>query len=365
MLNLLDLLLKVKRERAFLKQSLKNLHHNKYQEAFELLETVTQLDLRGNENLLSYRRKMEDFIAKNKANFDIVWSDDEIGDLTSHRHAGWDTISHQIDKDIAKKLKMKIERDVSLRVFRADVENYKKLLQSIFEVYQEKFSSLKKALPGFSVSGMSYTDATVPAALQVSALAATTASFGIFLFGYAIYEECREYHSQWNRSRFDKNKALFLKARTEKLLDKLCNDFSDETVDLMGGKKGGDVYRELFGESIRAQIRFELSVIVQDRLSRVSVGSWMKIIQSGNQKTGTGSDKINNIFDDVYKSYCSSVCIHNLKEGELRHDNGCCGHFSRKSFKHPNGEEQNILVKTFNKSDISSKLRLCEEFFFR
>ena len=365
MLNLLDLLLKVKSERAFLKESLKSLHHDKYQEAFELLETVTQLDLRGEENLLSYRRKIKDFIAKNKANFHIVWSDDEIGDLTRHRHAGWDTVSHQIDKEIAKKLKMKIERDVSLRVFKADVENYKKLLQSSFGVYQKKFISLKKALPGFSVSDMSYTDAAVPAALQVSALAATTATLGIFLFGYAIYEECREYHSQWNRSRFDKNKELYLKARTQKLLDKLRNDLSDDTVDLMGGKKGGDVYRELFGESIRAQIRFELSVIVQDRLSRVSVGSWMKRTQSRNQKTGTGSDKINNIFDDVYKSYCSSIWKHNLTEVEFRHDNGCCGHFGRKNLKQPNGEEQNILVKTFNKSDISSKLRLCEEFFFR
>ena len=364
MFNLLDLLLKVKSESAFVRRRLKILHHDKYQEAFELLETVTKLDLSGNGNLLRYRRQIEDFIAKNKANFDIVWSDDEIADLTSHRHAGWDTISHQIDNNIAKKLKMKIERDVSLRVFRADVENYKKLLQSVFGVYQKKFTSLKKALPGFSVSGMSYTDAAVPAALQVSALAATMATFGIFLFGYAIYEKVREYHSQWNRSRFDKNKALYLKARTEKLLDKLCNDLSDDTVDLTGGKKGGDVYRELFGESIRAQIHFELSGIVQD-LSRDSVGSWMKRTQLRNKTTGTGKGKINDIFDDVYKSYCSSIWKHYLTEGELRHDNECCGHFGRKSFKHPNGEEQNILVKTFNKSDISSKLMLCEEFFFR
>ena len=359
---------------------MKSLQSNILKEASTLYDNVAKVSFEGNKELLSCRKDLCEFIESHETDFELEWSDDEIEEFTKHKHIGWEVIGSMIDKAILEKLMLKITKDKKFSSFRTVSERYKRVLKSAFERYQKDLNRLQKALLIESNSQQNYKDAAVPASLQISAIAATrfaphimmfTAStLGLILVGYAIYTEYQDWQVQKRRTNFEQEKREYLKKRAKETIDRLRRELSDDIRQLTRRKSCSDLYEKIFGESIRQQILNDLSMIIQSIPSTISKSALIARTRSGNEiaetsRNTTGGDKYS-MFDDIYSHYIISFMVHNVRDDDLRDEIIISGEFGQRVLSL--SDRQSIVsVKSNNQegADIGTRLKLCQERFFR
>ena len=372
MMNLLDLTMTIRKEKGKLAHKLRNHDSDTCKDAIQLLQKVNDMQT-STHKIQSCKNEMEKCLLRSKSDFKFNWSSDEVDELVQKRHASWDSICNAIDNEIFRKLHQKIEEDEQLSEFRSLKNKYLKLKKDIFKPYLAELDRLKKAAGMHDNNHSLLQDLGAPVGAPATAIVASrfiphhgmavvAPLAGLLLIGIGAFEEFRDWQDDQEKARFERDKLGYMKCRTSRKIKELLRDLSVEDDKKRFSNKS-NIYRAIFGDSIRKHIIDELSSIIQHCLSGKTIVSQMK--QKPEHVTDVDIEKLFNKFQEIYTSFITLSGLQTTSGDHVGTEVLQFGDYSRMMYQQesePVFEVEKSCTTMECGTESAKQLQICKEY---